>query len=553
MAAQSEPVLAIILSPSRVTAAELYFIADELHVSALGDIQPPENAFDGGQIANGESLGRVIASFMNEKQVTARNAVMVLPEATAITQLIKLPAMPYEDMLGAVRAVAERYAVFAEHSTSVDGAVVEEFEEDGNDMSNVLLAASREANVQQCQECARVAGLELLSVEAVPPAVARAYRERLGGSEVVAVAVIGEVKTDVMILDGGVLRFCYSANAGLPEETERGEWISPVPESQDPFSMPPQLYSELTHCTRFFQNQFPQKAVQRVIIAADHPKAELIASHLAEQLQLPVELGRPPHELNLPTEVDHGAAAVSRALTLAILHGAAISATRNEQEVAFPINLLPRTSAMWRPARPYVKAAVALMALALLVSLGWSFSLNNRIAMSEKKLTSTNTAIARLEPELEALREAKATEIALRTEVERQTARIAKERAVRWSQILVAVSERLPNDMWLTRLASPDSSKLTLTGVSTNRETIPTAIDALSGSSYLDGVVLGSLAKDDTYAPGRVVIRHQINARLLRGLLPPEPAAAPSGASAKRAGEPGEAAASESEEADHES
>jgi hypothetical protein len=31
--------------------------------------------------------------------------------------------------------------------------------------------------------------------------------------------------------------------------------------------------------------------------------------------------------------------------------------------------------------------------------------------------------------------------------------------------------------------------------------------------------VLGSLAKDDNYAKGRTVIRYQINARLLRGLV----------------------------------
>ncbi len=550
MAAQSEPTLAIILSPKQVTAAELYFIADELHVSALGDIQPPEGAFDGGQIASGESLGRVISGFINEKQVTARTAVMVLPETTAITQLIKLPAMPREDMLGAVRAVAERYAIFAEHSTAVDGTVVEEFEEDGNDMSNVLLAASREANVQQCQECARVAGLELLSVETVSAAAARGSREHLSPSAVVALAVIGEVKTDVMIFDGGVLRFCYSANVGLPEESEQGDWMSPRPEGHDPFSAPPQLYSELTHCTRFFQNQFPQKAVERVVIATDHPKAEAIAGHLAEQLQLPVEIDRPAYQLHLPTEVDQEAATVSRALTLAALRGAAVP-TSGEGGILLPLNLMPRTSAVWRPARPYIKVAAALMALALVVSLVWSFSLNNKISMSEQRLAVVKAEIERLEPELEALRQAQATEIALKTEVERQTARIAKERAVRWSQILVAIAERLPHDMWLTRLASPDSSKITLTGVSTNRETIPHAIEALSGSPYLDTVVLGSLSKDDTYAPGRVVIRHQINARLLRGLAPP-PAPAEANTAAGEAGKSAreDGAESESQEAE---
>lgn len=528
MAAKSEPVLAIVLSPKRVAAAEICFADEGLQFSALGDIQPPEHVFDGGQIASGETLGRVLSDFMNEKHVTAKNAVMVLPEATAITQLIKLPGMPREDMLGAVRAVAERYAVFAERTIAVDCSVIEEFEEDGNEMSNVLLAASRDANVEQCQECARVAGLELLAIEAAPIAAARGYWERVSTSEVVALTVVGEVKTEVMIFDNGVLRLCYSANAGIPQETEEGTWINPVPKESDPFVPPPQLYSELTHCFRFFQNQFPRSAVQRVIVAADHPKAELIASHLAQQLQLPVELGRPTYEFHLPTQVDEEAAAVSRALTLAVLRGAALGAL-SEREVLFPINLLPESSTLWRPLRLYLKWTAAIMAAALMVALVWAWSLTNKIGHRETRLAALQTEIARLEPELEAVRAAKATELALQTEVERQTARIAKERAVRWSQILVDVSERLPSDMWVTRLASPDSSRISLTGIATNRETIPNAIESLSGSPYLDNVVLGSLKKDDMYVRGGTVIRYQINASLLRGLLAPSqpPAASP--------------------------
>ncbi len=551
MAAQSDYLLAIVLSPKRVTAAELRLTDGEVEVSALGDIAPPEGAFDGFQVGNGEILGRAISEFMAEKNITARDAVMFLPEAAAITQLIKLPDMPREDLIGAVRAVAERYAVFAERSIAVDCAVAEELDEDGKQMLSVLFAASRDANVEQCQECARAAGLELISVEAAPAAVARACRDRFSPSEVVALAVIGETKTDVMIFDDGICRICYSANVGVPEQMAGGDWMTPAPSEHDPFVPPPQLYSELTHCFRFFQNQFPRRAVQRVLIAVDHPKAEALASHLAEQLQLPVELGRSGLRLRLPTDVNEGAAAVSRAYSLALIHGSALSAL-TDGDALFPINLLPEVSTFWLPARPYIKASVAIMAVVLALTVIWALSLSKKITRKEQTQASLGAQIARLEPELAALRAAQATEIALRNEVERQTARIAKQRAVRWSQILVDVSERLPRDMWLTRMASPDSSRITLNGIATNRETIPNAIEALSTSPYLDNAVLGSLSKDDTYAPGRNVIRYQIKAKLLRGLLPPpleaEDASKPEAAEA----ETGSAAAAESESASEE-
>jgi Tfp pilus assembly PilM family ATPase/Tfp pilus assembly protein PilN len=536
MAEHTAPFLAIVLSPRRVTLAEAHFVGETLHVTTLGDVEPPAGAFDGNQIANGEALGRELGEFVGKKQISARDAVMVLPDTAAITQLIKLPSMPQEDLLGAVRSVAERYAIFAEHSVNVDCTKVEEFEEDGNPMSNVLLTAARAGNVEQCQECARAAGLELIAVEVAPVAAANAYRNRLMGREVVALTVVGDVRTDIMIFDRGALRLCYSANVGLPLQSEQGDWMTPPSQEGDPFTAPPQLYSEITHCFRFFQNQFPRSAVERVILAADHPQGDLVASHLAEQLQVPVELGRPNGDLQLPQGVDADAAATSRALTLALIRGTAKTALR-ESELLFPLNLIPASSTMWRPARPYIKLGVASVLVLLAAAVLWAWSLANKTHEREARLAAAKAEIARLQPELDALRAAKATELALYSEVERQTARIARERAVRWSQILVDISDRLPRDMWLTRLSSPDSSKMMLSGLATNRETIPNAIESLGGSPYLQNVRLSSLTKDDVYSPGGVVIRYQVNGNLLRGIQPPLPRVSSTSAAAGQVGQ----------------
>jgi Tfp pilus assembly protein PilN len=184
------------------------------------------------------------------------------------------------------------------------------------------------------------------------------------------------------------------------------------------------------------------------------------------------------------------------------------------------------------PAKRAIKIGVGAMALVLAGTIVWSTALGRRIDRQQAALTRTQQDTAQLQPELDALRAAKATEQALKTSVERETARLAKERAVRWSQILVDVSQRLPHEMWLTQLRSPDDQQISLVGIATNREAIPLAIQSLSGSPYLNSVVLGSLTKDDSYARGRTVIQYQINARLLRGLVlaaatPPAASAGP--------------------------
>ncbi len=529
MPVHSDSVLVITLSPRRLATAQLQYVGGVLQVSALGDIQVPEGAFDMGQLANGELLGRAIAAFMAEKRISARQAVMVLPEGSAVTQLQRLPPMPREDMLGAVRSVAERYAVFAEHEISVDACEVEELEEDGNPMSSVLFGACRQVTVEECQACARAAGLDLVSLEVPPVIAARAYRERFAPGEVVALALVGEVKTDVMIFDDGVLKLCYSANAGLPEQTEEGEWVNPLPEQRDPFAAPPQLYSELAHCLRFFQNQFPGRGVDRLLIAADHPKADLLASHLAEQLQLPVELGRPAHDLQLPMEVDEKAALTTRALSLAAFRGGAVGVL-GEGETFLPINLLPQVRRSRLLTSPAIRRAMLVMGALFIAAIVWMVSLNHKTDQRKRQLARVETQIRQLEPELEMLRAMKATEQELRNEVERQIARIAKERSVHWSQILVEIADRFPEGIWLDKISSPDASKITFTGIAMRRELIPRTIEALSESPYFSNVVLGSLTKDDQYSPGRVVIRFQISAALRRGMVPPEAATSPAAA-----------------------
>jgi Tfp pilus assembly protein PilN len=181
--------------------------------------------------------------------------------------------------------------------------------------------------------------------------------------------------------------------------------------------------------------------------------------------------------------------------------------------------LLPVARAFRPLAAPAMRRAALVMALVLVVSVGWAISMKQKTDRYQRDLTRVEAQITKLTPELELLRAAKATEQELRSEVERQTARIAKERAVRWSQILVDIAERFPEGIWLTQVNSPDTSKISFTGMAMSRELIPKAIESLSGSPYLSNVVLGSLTKDDQYAPGRTVIRFQLTAALRRGLV----------------------------------
>jgi len=521
MPVQSEPVLVLFVSAKRVAAAELQYVGGSLTVSNVGDIVVPEGTFDMGQLASGEVLGRAVAGFAAERRIAARRVTVVLPEGTAVTQLIKLPFMPRGDMLGAVRAVAERYAIFANHDIAVDCCVVQEFDEDGKRMCNVLLAASRVATIEQCRECARAAGLELVSVEVPPVAAARSYQERFLANQVVALAVVGEFKSDVMIFDGGELKLCYATNTGLPEEEAGPEdWTAPPPEQGDRVVPPPQLYSELAHCFRFFQNQYPGRTVERMLIAADHRGADLAARYLAEQLQVPVELARPAYEIGLPRQVEEKAASARRALSLAEFRGSALTALR-EGDAFLPINLRPVLRGGWVPARGTIKVGVLAMLAALIVSAIWSFSLAHRIDRDRRQLAGVRGEIAALQPRLDELRALKATEQALRNEVERETARIAKERAVRWSQILVDLAARMPEGLWLTQISCPATSRIVVSGIAVSREVIPRAIESLSASPYVGDAVLGSLSKDEMYAAGQVVIRFQINVVLRRGAVGP--------------------------------
>jgi hypothetical protein len=92
-------------------------------------------------------------------------------------------------------------------------------------------------------------------------------------------------------------------------------------------------------------------------------------------------------------------------------------------------------------------------------------------------------------------------------------------RAVRGDEIVRDIADRLPEGMWLTEVSSPDTTRITLTGLAWSQDLVGQAMESLSQSPYLSNVVLDSLTKDDQYAPGRVVNRVRITADLRQGMV----------------------------------
>jgi Tfp pilus assembly protein PilN len=523
MAAAERAVLVLALGPERIGLAELWQEDGRTQIRTLGEFAPPENAFDSGLIANGAAIGEAVSGFLSRHRPGTNRTVVLLPEATAVTQLVKLPQMPRADMLGAVRSSAERYAVFAEHEISVDCTVVESLEEEGAAKVNVLLAATRQAMVDHCLALARAANLELIGIEPMPVAAIRAALPRLSDHGVTAVAIVGKVKSDIYVFQGRVPKMCYSANAGVPETmtpAEGQDWLTPPKDAAhppDPFTAPPQLYSELTHCFRYYQHQYPSEAVDKVIIAVDHSHAPEMVAQLAGQLQLPVELLRPDDTVKFPQDTDAKTVIDSRALMLAALLGAA-QARFDGDRAHLPIDLSPRLTHVFRPFAPAVALGAAGIVALLAAALVWGVSLNRQIDTKKTSLAQTQSEITGLGlPYSIALAKLQQLD-ALRTEVERERARLVLERAVQWSWIMRDLSDRLPGGMWLTQVNSPDADRIRIIGISKDRETIPDGLAALRQSPYLVNVVLGSMAVDDQYAGGRTVVRFELDAGLNRGL-----------------------------------
>ncbi len=223
------PLIGVDISASSVKMVELSqvpkkggFIVERYAIESL-----PSDAVSDGNINNLDAVSETLQRAWKRMGTRIRNVSMALPAAAVISKKIMLPAGLREDDLEyQVESEANQYIPFALEEVNLDFQVLGSSQANPEEVE-VLLAASRKANVEDRVAAAQAAGLKAVVIDVEPYAVEAAFeqiRVQLPGGaadQCVAVIDIGASVMNVNVMRNGESVYVRDQQIGGQQLTQQ--------------------------------------------------------------------------------------------------------------------------------------------------------------------------------------------------------------------------------------------------------------------------------------------------------------------------------------------
>ncbi len=224
---KTPPLIGVDISSSSVKLVELSLAPTGYIVERYAIETLPKDAVSDGNINNLDALAETLQRAWKRLGTKIKNISVALPAAAVITKKIYLPAgLTDEDLEYQVESEANQYIPFALEEVNLDFQVLGPAPGDADEVE-VLLAASRKANVEDRVAAAQAAGLNVTVVDVEPYAAETAFsqiRAQLpGGAEDKCVALIdiGATVMNVNVLRNGLSIYTRDQQIGGEQLTQQ--------------------------------------------------------------------------------------------------------------------------------------------------------------------------------------------------------------------------------------------------------------------------------------------------------------------------------------------
>ncbi len=210
----------------------------EIKISAL--YEKPFRTFEKNTLLlSNNNVAMAIAAIMKESMIKTRQVVLSIPDFSSFFTSFELPLMSKEELSQAVRYEARLHIPLPLTEVVLDWVViggeafdskkekkfsrlVPRFKKQGVDKKKlkILLVAVPNEVINQYQELAALAGLQLFALEAEAFGLLRSLVKEEEKEQVIALLDIGARSTTCSIIDKGILKTSYSFDVAGNELTE---------------------------------------------------------------------------------------------------------------------------------------------------------------------------------------------------------------------------------------------------------------------------------------------------------------------------------------------
>ncbi len=326
--AKTPPLIGVDISSSAVKMVELSKAPKDkgfvLERYAIEDL--PKDAVSDGNINNLDAVSDCIRRAWKRMGTRIKSCSLALPAAAVITKKILLTAGLREEELEAqVEAEANQYIPFAIEEVNLDFAVVGPAPGSVDEIE-VLLAASRKANVEDRVAAAQVAGLKTLVVDVEPYAAEAAFeqiREQLpegAADQCVALVDIGSNVMNVNVLRNGqsvyirdqqvggaqLTQHIQSAFGLSLEEAEAGKRNGGLPDNYESDVLAPfreNVAAEVARAIQFFFTSSPYNEIAYVVLSGGSAVLPGLDDAVAARTQVNTLVANPFAQMTLSSRI----------------------------------------------------------------------------------------------------------------------------------------------------------------------------------------------------------------------------------------------------------
>lgn len=322
------PLIGVDISASAVKMVELSespkksgYVVERYVIEAM-----PKDAVVDGNINNLEAVSESLERALKRMGTRIKNVSLALPAAAVITKKILLPSsLREEDLEYQVEAEANQYIPFAMDEVNLDFQVIGPAPGNAEEIE-VLLAASRKANVEDRVAAAQAAGLKAVVVDIEPYAAETALTQicaQLPDGAADQCVVLVDIGANIMNLNvlrngqsvytrdqqigGGQLTQLIQNAFGLSaEEAEAGKRSGGLPDNYENDVLAPfreNVASEVARAIQFFFTATAFNEVSYIVLAGGCAALPGLDDAVATRTQVNTLVANPFAQMTLSSRI----------------------------------------------------------------------------------------------------------------------------------------------------------------------------------------------------------------------------------------------------------
>ncbi len=315
--ARTKPtVLGLDISTTAVKLLELSKSGDRYRVESYAVEPLPPNSVVEKNISDVQAVGDAIHRAMKRSGTKTRNAAAAVAGSAVITKVISMPAsLTDEELEGQIVLEADQYIPYPLEEVNLDFEVIGPSEEN-EEQVDVLLAASRQENVDVRVDAIEIGGLIAKVIDVEAYAIENAFsllKEQMpdhGLDKTIAIIDIGATMMTVSVLHD--LKTIYTreqvfGGKQLTEEIQRRYGLSYeeagmakrqgglpddyIPEVLEPFKAA--MAQQISRSLQFFYSSSNYSQVDQIVLAGGSCSVQGICEMVEENQGVPTMLANP--------------------------------------------------------------------------------------------------------------------------------------------------------------------------------------------------------------------------------------------------------------------